>query len=62
MSCTLRANIFSNGLNGMKHNLAVLLLALSAGWPAKLNNVEIYKCSQEVQESGCRHQDRKQVG
>lgn len=42
-------------------HLVVLLLALSAWWLAELNNVEIYKCSHEVQESSGRHQHRKQV-
>lgn len=44
------------------HHSVLLLLALSARWSAELYNVEIYKCSKEVQESSSRHQHRKQVG
>lgn len=43
------------------HRSIVLLLAPSAGWPTELDNVEIYKCPQEVQESSGGHQHRKQV-
>lgn len=44
------------------HHSVVLLLVLPAGWPTELDYVEIYKCSQEVQETSSRHQHRKQVG
>lgn len=46
----------------VKHRLVVLLLASSSGWTTELNDVEMYKHPQKVEERSCRHQDGKQVG
>lgn len=54
-NCFLMTDVVQNNLSVQHSDSVTLFLVFPVGWSTELDDVEIYKCSQEVQESNGRN-------